>query len=371
MDERTALLALSLVPGVGSARLHTLVKAYGNDPIAAWRGRASWPQRAGISSAIAAAAASVRATKIEEERRRLEDLGARIVISTDLEYPSGLRDVPGPAPVLFVRGRLPSEDDSCVAIVGTRRPSRSGERTSHELATQLAAVGIGVVSGLALGIDGAAHRGALQVAGTTVAVLGCGLDYAYPRVHAELMEAIADTGAVITEYTLGTKPLPRHFPARNRIIAGLSSAVILVESGRSGGALHTVEYALSAGRDVMVVPGDVHRWQSDAPNQLIRDGAIVIRHAADVLHELGHTSRPRQNPQPSPSSVRSDHETAAEDDALSRRILEVVHRDGPLTADELGAKLQVSVAAMAAALTWLEVTGRCVRVPGGRFDASR
>lgn len=371
MDERTARLALSLVPGIGSGRLHTLVRAFGNSALAAWRARSMWSEKVGVTPKIVAAAAALRAGRIDEERRRLDALQARIVIPTDAEYPAGLHDVAAPAPVLFVRGRLPTDYRTCIAVVGSRRPSASGERTSVELASHLAAVGVGIVSGLALGVDGAAHRGALNVEGTTVAVLGCGLDYAYPRVHAHLMETIAHTGAVVTEYTLGTKPLPRHFPARNRLIAGLSAGVVLVESGRTGGALHTVEYALAAGREVMAVPGDVHRWQSEAPNELIKDGALLVRNAADVLRALGRTSWP-------PEAVRGETAAAATappsgkgDGAVADRLLAQLAEDGAMTADELVTTLRVSAADVAAALTWLEVIGRVGRKPGGRFDALR
>lgn len=373
MDERTALLALSLVPGVGSGRLHALVEAFGGSALAAWRARPRWSAVARMPPSVAAAAETVSDKKIRRELDRLEMLGARIIIRSDPEYPSGLSHVPGPAPVLFVRGRLPTNYENCIAIVGTRRPSPGGERVSGDMASQLAAVGMGIVSGLALGVDGAAHRGALRVGGVTVAVLGCGLDYCYPRQHEQLMEEIAASGAVVTEYTLGTKPLPRHFPARNRIIAGLSAGVVLVESGGTGGALHTVDYALAAGRDVMAVPGDVHRWQSTGPNQLLREGASLVRHAADVLHVLGRTSWPGADGAKvgnETSSAPSDPSDNA-DQNIGRRMLRLLQAEGAQTPDELQQRVGCSTAEVAAALAWLEVTGAVTRAPGGRFHAPR
>lgn len=385
MDERTALLALSLVPGVGSGRLHALLEAFEGSAVEAWRGRSLWHSVAKMPSSVVAKAATVTKETIDRELRRLDALQARIVTRSDPEYPPGLLHVAGPAPVLFVRGRLPLDYTNCVAIVGTRRPSRSGERTSTEIASQLAAVGLGIVSGLALGIDGAAHRGALRTGGTTVAVLGCGLDYCYPQQHAELMEEIAATGAVVTEYTLGTKPLPRHFPARNRLIAGLSAGVVLVESGGSGGALHTVEYALAAGREVMAVPGDVHRWQSFGPNQLLKDGAALVRNAADVLHVLGRTTWPtnfasgesatagRESVATTEPAAGPERATVAGDDPrdLARLVVGLLQKEGALSADELQSYAGASASEVAATLTWLEVTGAVCRVPGGRFAAGQ
>lgn len=375
MDERTALLAMSLVPGIGSGRIHKLLAAFDGSAVQAWQSRAAWSQRAALPDNIVQQALSLPTEAIDRARRRLDELQADIIVQSDPRYPPGLLHVSGPTPVLFVRGQLPRDYRRCVAIVGTRRPSASGERTSYELASHLAAVGVCVVSGLALGIDGAAHRGALQTGGITVAVLGCGLDCAYPRKHAELMEEIAATGAVVTEYTFGTEPLPRHFPARNRIIAGLSAGVVLVESGRTGGALHTVDYALDAGRDVMAVPGDVHRWQSEGPNQLLRDGGTLVRHAADVLHVLGYTSVPKvDGGRPFQDDVnagdRKSRGAAFVVPDTTDRIVAFLRAEGAQSADEVGLRLALPTREVAAALTWLEVTGRIVRVPGGRFAAA-
>lgn len=368
MDERTALLGLRLVPGIGSGRLHELLRLYGSG-LAAWRDRAGWSVHKGFGPALCRAAAAVDESHIRREYARLHEMGARMLIEGDDDYPRGLRDLrSGSSPVLFVKGKLPLDVSMSVAIVGTRRPSAGGSRLAREMASQLAAVGCTVVSGMALGIDGAAHRGALQVGGKTVAVLGCGLDYVYPPQHASLMEEIAATGAVVTEYPLGTEPFPRHFPKRNRIIAGLSAGVVVVESGTTGGALHTVDFAASAGREVMAVPGDVFRWQSGATNQLIKDGASLVRNAADVLHVLGRTSLPSE----AAAAVAPDD---ASDPAKGHRemgeaIIEHLRGAGALTADQLAVEMAAPVATIAATLTWMEVIGRVVRGPGGRFSPS-
>lgn len=366
MDEKFALLGMSLVDGIGSSRLRKLEAVFGTAS-EAWRRRRDWTRAAGIGEATAAAALKVSERDIERQWRAMEAVGARLVTDADPEYPVGLRHVATPPRFLFVRGRVPADYGMSVAIVGARKAAGPGLDTARALARDLAAVGLVVVSGLARGIDGAAHRGALDAGGRTVAVLGCGLDVAYPREHELLMEDIVADGGIVTEYPMGTPPLPHHFPARNRLIAGLSRGVVLMECGLRSGALYTAHFALECGREVMAVPGDVHRWGSQGPNEWIRQGATLVRHAADVLLALGWTSLPASHAGAGPLAGGADAPRGSGDAA--GRLLARLQRSGPLSLDELAVAMDMPVEEAAAALTWLELLGRVRREAGGRFTA--
>lgn len=367
MDERTALLGLLLVDGIGPVRIRKLQERF-HSAREAWDNRRHWTCLSGFSESLVRRALSVTRKDIDRQLAGLEKLGARLVADFEVDYPSGLRHLPNPPKGLFVRGRLPPDITAAVAVVGTRRPSRSGLAAARTLSRDLAAVGLAVVSGLARGIDGAAHEGALEADGCTVAVLGCGLDIAYPPEHAHLMEHIASTGAIVTEYPLGTAPRKPHFPLRNRIIAGLSQGVVVAECGRQSGALHTANVALELGREVMAVPGDVFRWQSEGPNELIRQGATLVRNAGDVLLALGRTTLP--------DVATTFGETAAASETVPLRpvgdvgeqVLTHLRSHGPASVDELAEILGLPVHDVAAALTWMELLGRVQREPGGLFS---
>lgn len=213
--------------------------------------------------------------------------GIRILTYDSDLYPNKLKQIPDPPCVLYIysRERINLNDKLCIAMVGNRLMTEYGRCAAVDIAKGLAAAGVVVVSGMARGIDGAAHSGALSAGGLTVAVLGCGLDIAYPPEHADLMETIGKNGMVISEYPPNTPPLAHHFPARNRIISGLCDGVVVVEAPEKSGALITAEYALQQGRDVFAVPGDITRGHSRGANNLIRQGAILISSAIDILTE--------------------------------------------------------------------------------------
>ncbi|HEY8418693.1 MAG TPA: DNA-processing protein DprA [Limnochordales bacterium] len=360
MDERLCLLGLRLVPGVGPKRIRILLDRYGS-AAAAWRERAKWEELPGFGPGLAVAARRVGEDAVREHWARLEALGARVVTPADADYPAGLRHMPAPPPILFVRGQLPTEAQGWLAIVGTRRATPQGLRTAWSLARDLAAVGVAVVSGLARGIDGAAHRGALDGHGRTVAVLGCGLDFAYPPEHADLMEEIAARGALVTEYPLGVQPQPGHFPTRNRLIAAMAQAVVLVEGSRRSGAMKTVTLAAELGREVMAVPGDVGRWSSEGPNQLLREGATLVRHAADVLESMGWTAVGLA------AAAGEAPDAAGGGDSAADRIIACLRANGAMTVDELAASLGMPAEALVGAVMGLELTGRVVRHAGSRF----
>ena len=257
---------------------------------------------------------------------RLVELGCRVTSWHDASHPRRLSEDIDPAPVLFRRGRFPDPAAPTVGIVGTRRCSGPGKQIAFELGAELSQAGVSVVSGLALGVDGAAHRGALAANGARpIAVVGSGIDVVYPRRHLELWERVADKGCLCTEAPLGAEPEPWRFPARNRLIAALSDLIIVVESRSAGGSLLTVDEAVRRGIDVMAVPGSVKNGAADGTNQLLVDGCAPVRDADDVLMALGLATVDS-------TARRSGEKTAPSGDAGA--VFAVID-DGPTSVDEI------------------------------------
>lgn len=281
-------VSLSLVPGLGVTGLSRLVDFFdGADHVL----QASAKERARVSGIRAEALAGLADAdgvrrRGEQELERLAGLGAQAISLEDQDYPSLLGQISGPPPVLYVLGRRELLETCCVAIVGSRAATSYGHRTATGLARDLAARGVTVVSGLALGIDTCAHAGALAVSGATIGVLGCGLDVVYPQQNSGLYQQIQGAGLLVTEYPLGTRPEAFRFPARNRIIAGMSYGVVVVEAARKSGSLITAEFALEEGRDVFAVPGQVDSFKSAGAHWLLQQGAKLVLTAADILDEL-------------------------------------------------------------------------------------
>jgi DNA processing protein len=295
--------------------------------------------------------ASFRATFDEAGfLRELAEQGFRWLARSDPAFPARLRSIHDPPPGLFVRGAAPVDllDRASVAIVGARACSHYGASVACSLARELAEAGVLVVSGLARGVDGAAHRGALQ-AGATVAVLGCGIDRDYPRTHASLAAEIVREGLIVSEYAPGVEPAPWRFPARNRIVAGLTLATLVVEARERSGALITADLALDEGREVLAVPGEITSQLSRGANHLLRLGAVPVTCAGDVLRVLGIDPPPAREPP-----------------ALEPR-LEVVRSvvaDAAATADEVAQATGQSARVVAVALAELELYGVVEEVDG-------
>ncbi|WP_353928739.1 DNA-processing protein DprA [Desulfofundulus kuznetsovii] len=278
-----------LLPG-SAKRIWNLVERFGS-PGAAWMASGeALVTRGGFEPQAAASLVRRRSElDLQEELARLREQNITYITFEDKDYPQLLRVIFDPPPGLFVRGTLPPPGGQAVAVVGSRRPTPYGVAVAEKLGEELARAGVTVVSGMARGIDSAAHRGALAAGGRTMAVLGCGVDVVYPRENKRLMEDIIEAGAVISEFPPGSPPEAWHFPVRNRIISGLSRATVVVEAAEKSGALITADLALDQGRDVMAVPGPVTSPQSRGPNQLIKQGARLVESVADVLEELGIT----------------------------------------------------------------------------------
>jgi DNA processing protein len=287
-----------------------------------------------------------------EAAARGEAAGLRIVPFGDRLYPPLLTQIADPPPVLWVSGQIDALGNPAVAIVGSRAGSTYALTVAERLGAELAGRGITVVSGLARGVDSAAHRGALSVNGITVGVLGCGADLVYPAEHAPLANEIVRRGAMLSELVPGTVPKPAFFPLRNRIISGLVRAVVVVEAGEKSGSLITARCALEQGRDVLAVPGNVLNGRNRGGHALLRDGARLVESADDVMEELGLTS-PASKP---PGQAAESH-----------ALLEAIPRAEPVDLEEIAAKTGLSAAELLPRLMELELTGVLRREPGGRF----
>jgi len=305
--------------------------------------------------------ASVLRSRALTAVRRAADLGIACVAWSDIEYPSALAAISDPPPVLWVRGVINSLSLPSVAIVGSRAGSAYACSVAERLAADLAARQVVVVSGLARGVDAAAHEGALSVGGTTIAVLGSGADVVYPREHTKLADAIAREGAVVSELEPGTPPRPMFFPQRNRIISGLARAVVVVEAGDRSGSLITARFALEQGRDVLAVPGNVLSGRNRGGHRLLRDGAKIVETADDILEELDPGLL---NPRP-PAEASNDE--GAPRQAVDDPVLHVLTRGDPLDLDAIADRTGWSTARLLPRLFELELQGVVRRVGGGRF----
>lgn len=336
-------------------------------------------KEAGVPAGIAARiAAYSRSKRTADTLKRLEHCGACITTILDEDYPFLLKSSPQPPAVLFVRGILYAEEKLVIAIVGTRRATGYGRAAAERLSRELAGRGVVIVSGAARGIDTLAHKGCLLAGGRTIAVLGCGIDVAYPAENAELFDRIARQGAVVSEFLPGVSPAPGLFPRRNRIIAWLSHGVVAVEAGVKSGALITARLAADGGRDVFAVPGGIFTQQSAGTNQLLRDGAKLVSRVEDILEEYGSVYHPTNLPDtqdtpatpvtPStlatPTTVPSRPEPVLTDE--EKTIYKLLGPE-PLHVDNLVDKLKTSSSRLLPTLLAMELKGVIRQLPGMRF----
>ena len=366
MEERLLLLALAAVPGLPRHHAHVLLRRFGS-PGAVF-GRRAADLRAWC--APAAAASLARGPDLAGARAalaRAEDLGLTILVPGSEGFPEPLRSIPDPPLALWLRGRLP--EGPAVAIVGARRASPRGREVARRLAAAAAGAGVAVVSGLAYGIDAAAHRGALEAGGTSVAVLASGLDRPSPSANLRLARGMLDAGGGwLSEYPLATAPLPFRFPERNRLISGLGGAVLVVEAGEKSGSLWTVRHALDQGRDVLSVPGPVDTASCRGSNRLLRDGAGVILDEQDLLGWLpltGASDVPLTDASDGTEAKPQVHSPSFPPTDPKTRLLEALD-SGPLDLDELARRLRLPPEHLAPALLDLELSGR-IRRDGGRL----
>lgn len=357
-----AWFGLSCTPGLSRSAARALLKAWGSPQAVLGATQAQWAAVAGAQAAQALAQpeeptqqrlAAARAWLNGGQNRHAITLG-------DDAYPGALLHCADPPLLLFVHGHLQLLQQPSVAVVGSRQATPQGLANARHFAAQLSNSGVPVVSGLAVGIDGAAHEGALQGPGSTVAVVGTGLDIVYPRRHGRLADRIAALGALISEYPPGTPVQAHHFPHRNRIIAGITRGTLVVEASLKSGSLITARLAADGGREVFAVPGSIHSPQSSGCHELIRQGAQLVECAQDVLDGLG------LRPSPAPCGSEPQPEQAPHTHP-ENRLLQAMGYD-PVGMDALAGRTGWPVSELGARLLDLELQGCVVRLPGGLFQ---
>jgi DNA processing protein len=305
-----------------------------------------------------------------EEWEILGKEGIQLLCLNDPEYPANLAAIDDPPVVLFVKGSVEPRDLVSISVVGSRAASPMGMTFTHRLSADLARSGVTVVSGFAVGIDGAAHRGALAGCGRTIAVLGCGLDIDYPHANSDLRKHVVSSGALVSEYPLGTTPAPGRFPQRNRIISGLALGVVVVEAAHRSGSLITAGLALEQGREVFAVPGFAGHFRSTGPHRLLRDGAKLVESAEDILEEIRPLIQPSWAPSPkaSPSAPAPDGNEPMDEE--ERSLLGALDQT-PRHIDELCRGLQWPASRVASVLLALELKGAVRQTPGKLFSLMR
>ncbi len=360
---RLDLLCLTMVPGVGPLTCRALLDRFGTATRVLDAPTSSLRDVPNVGPKLAGALRSARqdfdpTAELAEARR----LGVAIVARGEPGYPPPLEQLVDAPPLLYVRGAIEPRDPLAIAIVGARHATPYGLRIADRLAAGLARVGITVVSGLARGIDAAAHRGALRAGGRTLAVLGNGLGAIYPPEHEDLARSVAGSGALLSESALGVLPLPGMFPQRNRLIAGLSLGVVVVEAATRSGSLSTATHAAEQNREVFAVPGPVDSLQSRGCHALIRDGAKLVETIDDILEELGPLAAVLPADPGEPEAARPAHLPLNDQE---RAILGLLATDRATGADELIAATGLTASQVMATLSVLEVRRLVRRVPGG------
>lgn len=348
-DARHLWLGLSMASRIGPRRLKQLLPAFGDDARALWHASASDLEAAGLERRAASEFVSFRGkVNLDEHWRKISAAGIRVLFWPDEDYPPQLAQISDPPIALYVRGSLTQEDRLALAIVGARKASAYGREVAQHFARKLAERGVTIVSGLAHGVDAAAHRGALEANGRTLAVLGSGIDVIYPYDHRALADEIAAQGAIISEFPLGTKPDRFNFPRRNRLISGLSLGVLVAEASDKSGALITAALAAEQGKDVFAVPGSIFSDASSGVNQLIQDGAKPVMKIEDILEELNITAQAME--------TRQTAERIAPADPVEAQVLAAIGADGAHV-DALARSTGLPIQALLSTLMLMELKG--------------
>jgi DNA processing protein len=360
MDEKKYWVGFNLIKGIGAVRMQGLV-AYFGDLESAWRADPADLAEAGLGSKLIERVIQARENvDLDRVWAKIESQGIQILTWEDEAYPSRLKEIDQPPPVLYIRGEYLPDDLFAVAIVGTRRVTPYGRQVTEEISSFLAANGITVISGLARGVDAIAHQTALRAGGRTIGVLGSGVDKIYPPEHRAMAEQMMERGAIISDYAPGTPPDASNFPPRNRIISGLSLAVVVIEAGETSGALITAEFAAEQGREVFAVPGSILAPQSKGTNKLIQNGALPLLTAKDLMQVLDLT---RVGEQKAARKILPADETEA-------RLLNVLGRE-PLHVDEIRNQADLPIEKVSAALALMELKGMVRQVGGMNYVAVR
>jgi DNA processing protein len=359
-DELAAWLRLSLIPRLGGDGLRRLLTAYGDPQRVLKAGRAELARFVGDSVA-AAIGRDAPDDELSVVKAWLDDPANRIVTLADAEYPRQFLQISDPPPLLYAKGRVELLNRPMLAIVGSRNATAQGMANAESFARTLSNAGLTIVSGLALGIDAAAHRGGLAGASSSVAVVGTGLDIVYPARNRGLAYELAEGGALVSELALGTPALPANFPRRNRLISGLSLGCLVVEAAVASGSLITARSALDQGREVFAVPGSIHSPLSKGCHALIKQGAKLVESARDILEELRL---------PGIIEPAADRVTATTLDEASAGFLDEIGFE-PIDPDTLAVRTGMNAAKISELLTRLELDGAVAALPGGKYQRIR
>lgn len=361
MNDKKYWVGFNLIKGIGAVRVQALMR-YFDDLESAWNASALDLAGAGLSVKLIERILQARQNvDLDKVWDRIEAQGISILTWNDETYPQRLKEIEQPPPVLYLRGDYIPDDLYAVAIVGTRRVTAYGRQITEELSSFLAANGITVISGLARGVDAIAHQAALKAGGRTIGVLGSGVDKIYPPEHRQMAEQImAGHGAVVSDYAPGTPPDASNFPPRNRIISGLSLAVVVIEAGETSGALITAEFAAEQGREIFAVPGSILAPQSKGTNKLIRNGAQPLLSVTDLMQALNLTRMGEQK------AARKIIPT----DATEARLYSVLGPE-PLHVDEIRNQTELPIEKVSATLALMELKGMVRQVGGMNYVAVR
>jgi DNA processing protein len=357
--ELGALLTLHLVPGIGPRLTSALLERFGSAAAALEASAAQLQEVPHIGAKLAQSLSlAMRQADLAAELELMDRQAVRLLVRGGPDFPEALKDIPDPPHLLYVRGTFLPSDARAVALVGSRQFTSYGRRIAERLAGDLARAGFTVISGLARGIDGIAHRAALHAGGRTLAVLAGGLSKIYPPEHMELAREVEAAGALLTEAAMRMEPMAGMFPARNRLISGLARGVVVIEAAAKSGALITARHAAEQGRPVFAVPGPLDSPSSAGTHHLVRQGAILIRGVEDILEELEGV---KSSPQPARSQPVADL------DDTQRSICEFL-QDRPRHIDEMAQQLGFSVPQIAGALMTLELKKAVRRLPGNQYE---
>jgi DNA processing protein len=360
MDDRKYWIGFNLIKGIGAVRMQGLI-AYFGDMQSAWDADPAALAQAGLGAKVIERVLSARETvNLDQVWEKIAAQGIKILTWGDEEYPGRLKEIDQPPPVLYVRGDYLQDDLFAVAIVGTRKVTAYGRQVTEEIVSFLAANGMTVISGLARGVDAIAHQTALKAGGRTIGILGSGVDKIYPPEHRGLADQMMQRGAIISDYAVGTPPDASNFPPRNRIISGLSLAVVVIEAAETSGALITAEFAAEQGREVFAVPGSILAPQSKGTNKLIQKGALPLLTPADLMQALDLT---RMGAQKSARKILPSDETEA-------RVLGVLG-DEPMHVDDIRQQADLPIEKISATLALMELKGMVRQVGGMNYVAMR
>ncbi len=354
-------IGFNLIPRIGPVRVGALRDYFGSLELA-WRADGASLRAAGLPQDALERFLYLRTRlDLDAEVARIAAQGVQVLTWESAGYPPLLKSIAQPPPVLYVRGEITPADEFAVAVVGTRHASTYGKEVARRLATGLAENGVTVVSGLALGVDGIAHRAALDAGGRTLAVLGCGVDIVYPAAHQELARQVSQAGAVISDYPLGTKPEAINFPPRNRLISGLSLGTVVVEAGLGSGALITVRFALEQGRETFAVPGNIYNRSSEGTNAIIQRGeAKLVTCVKDILEELNLTMVAQQ----------SEMRQVVPESPTERILLACVSAE-PVHLDDLVRASGLPTSTVSSTLCMMELKGMVRRVDNTSYVLAR